>query len=106
MRFPISINHSFKHLLSIYCESGTENGKMHELIYCYILILEVKKLRLQWMNFLSKVIKLLNDEAGGPVQDCPVTFILLEIDAFHIHIRFIIMKMVHFPLDNFMKNKI
>lgn len=58
------------------------------------------------MNYLSKAIKLLNDEAGGPVQDCPVTFILLEIDAFHIPVRFIIMKMVHFPLDNFMKNKI
>lgn len=55
---------------------------------------------------MPKAIKLLNDEAGGPVQDCPVTFILLEIVAFHMLIRFIIMKLVHFPLDNFMKNKI
>ena len=42
----------------------------------------MKKLRLQWINYLPKAIKLLNDEAGGPVQDCPVTFILLEIVAF------------------------
>lgn len=92
--------------MSIYCESGTENGNMYVFIYCYILILEVKKLKLQWINYLSKAIKLLNDEAGGPVQDCPVTFILLEMDAFHMLFRFIIMELVHLPLDNVMKNKI
>lgn len=53
-----------------------------------------------------QAIKLLNDEAGGPVQDCLVTFILLEMDAFHMLVRFIIMELVHLPLDNVMKNKI
>ena len=66
----------------------------------------MKKLKLQWINYLSKAIKLLNDEAGGPVQGYLVTFILLEIDAFHMLVRLIIMKLVHSSLDNFLKNKI